>query len=715
MRALTTAVGVILTCGAWLACTSSTQNVTGPSTTRCQVTAVAEPARFGSGGGRGTVTVTTNRECSWSAASADDWLQLGAGPSAQGNGTVGFSVTTNANPSQRRGVITVSEQQVAINQDGAACAFTIPSRDTVSADGERRTLAVIANGPECPWTARSETDWLTIVQGSQGSGNGHVVYEAPATRGPTRSGELTIAGQRVAVIQGDGCSIAIAPVSQTVNAEGGSGTIAVTTAAACPWSAQSDSPWISITSAASGTGPATVAFRVVAWDGPSRTGTVRIGEQLFTVTQGGGCSVGISPESHATAHTGGSGTVAVTTAAGCGWTAASGASWITITGGGTGNGNGTVQFAVAATTGPARSAALTIGERRFAINQSSGCSYGISPESQAVAHTGGSGAVAVTTAAECEWTAASGAPWITITGGGSGKGNGAVQFTVAPTAGPARTAALTIAGRTFAVSQSSGCTFGVSPESHAVAHTGGSSAVAVTTVAECGWTATSSVPWITITGGGSGSGNGTVQFAVAPTTGPARSAALVIAGRSVVVSQTSGCTFGIDPASQHLPYFGGPGAVAVNTSAGCAWAAASSLPWARITAGQSGTGPGTVAFTADETPTSLPRSGTLTIAGHTFTITQDGAPCAFVLSPPSAALGAGGGAASFEVNTKDACPWTATSNAVWLRVTAGGNGSGDGLVSVTADPNPGPARMGTIVVGGLTFTASQAAAGTVRE
>jgi all-beta uncharacterized protein/BACON domain-containing protein len=631
MRPVTTAVGVILTCGAWVACTSSTQNVTGPSTTRCPVTVAVEPATFGAAGGGGTLTVSTNRECSWSATSSASWLQLGAGAAGQGEGKVAFNVTSNADPSQRRGAITISDQQVAISQEAAACVFTVPSRDTVSADGERRTLNVTANGSDCSWTARSDTAWLTIVQGSQGRGSGQVVYEAQPTKGPVRSGELTIAGQRVAVSQGGGCSVTIAPTSRSVGAEGGSSTISVTTDAGCPWLAQSEAAWLSITSATSGSGPGTVAFRVGAWDGPTRIGTLRIGEQIFTVTQGSGCHVSIDPDSRSVEHTGGSGTVAVTTGAGCGWTATSSASWITITMGSSGNGNGTVQFSVAPTTGPARNATLTIG------------------------------------------------------------------------------------GLPFVVRQSSGCTFGINPDSHSVASTGGSSAVAVATVPECAWTATSSASWITITSGSSGTGNGTVQFGVAPTTGPARSGTLTIAGRTFAVSQSSGCSFSINPASQNLPYFGGPGSVAVNTSAGCTWAATSSISWVRLTAGQSGTGPGSVAFTADETPSSLPRSGTVSIAGQTFTVTQEGGPCTFVVSPPSAAIGAAGGSGSFEVNTKDACPWTAASNDAWLRVTAGGNGAGDGTVGFSADPNPGPARTGTIVVGGKPFTASQAAAGTVRD
>jgi hypothetical protein len=629
IRSVTLAGGVILTCGWWSACSSASQNVTSPSTLKCQVTAVADPARFAAGGGGGTLTVSANRECSWSATSSDPWLQVGAGGAGQGTGTVPFNVAANGNPAQRGGGIAINGQEVAIRQDAAACTFTVPAGDTVSSDGERRSLEVAASGPECSWTARSETEWLAIVQGTQGSGSGQVVYEARATEGPSRSGELTIAGHRVAVTQGLGCSVAIAPASQAIGAAGGSGAITVTTDAACPWSAQSQSPWISITSAAAGTGPATVQFRVAAWDGPTRTGTLRIDQQVFTVTQGTGCVASISPESSSIASTGGSGTVAVTTAAGCEWKATSSASWITISGNAGGTGSGSVQFAVAPTTGPARNGTLTAAGRTFAIGQRSGCTFSIGLDALSVAAAGGSGTVPVTAIAGCEWTAATSASWITIASGSSGNGNGAVQLTVAPTNGPARSATVTIAGRAFAVSQSSGCSVSISPASH------------------------------------------------------------------------------------NFPWAGGSVSFAVSTAPGCTWTAASAVPWVRITAGESGAGPGAATFTADETPSSLGRSGAVSIAGQPFGVSQEGAPCAYVLGPSTAAVAAGGASGTFEVNTKEACTWSARSNEGWLRVTAGGSGTGDGNVSFSADPNAGAARMGTIVAGGLTFTVSQAGTGAV--
>jgi hypothetical protein len=112
--------------------------------------------------------------------------------------------------------------------------------------------------------------------------------------------------------------------------------------------------------------------------------------------------------------------------------------------------------------------------------------------------------------------------------------------------------------------------------------------------------------------------------------------------------------------------------------------------------------------TVDVTPSSVGRSATLTIAGQTFTVNQDGAPCTYVVSPAAVDASAGGAAGVFEVNTAEGCGWTAVSNDPWLRVTFGAGGSGDGTVGYSVDPNPGGARVGSISAGGRTFLVTQA-------
>ncbi len=83
-----------------------------------------------------------------------------------------------------------------------------------------------------------------------------------------------------------------------------------------------------------------------------------------------------------------------------------------------------------------------------------GCSYALSPMSQAFGAVGGTGSVSVTTAAACAWVALSHAAWLRIDSGGSGSGSGTVRFSVGsnPAAGT-RVATISIANQSFEVTQ----------------------------------------------------------------------------------------------------------------------------------------------------------------------------------------------------------------------------------------------------------------------
>ena len=67
------------------------------------------------------------------------------------------------------------------------------------------------------------------------------------------------------------------------------------------------------------------------------------------------------------------------------------------------------------------------------------CVYSVSPGAgQSFPASGGTGTINMTTRAGCEWKALSLAPWITITDGSTGTGNGTIRFTVAPNSGNER-------------------------------------------------------------------------------------------------------------------------------------------------------------------------------------------------------------------------------------------------------------------------------------
>jgi hypothetical protein len=207
--------------------------------------------------------------------------------------------------------------------------------------------------------------------------------------------------------------------------------------------------------------------------------------------------------------------------------------------------------------------------------------------------------------------------WITVTAGAAGTGNGTVGFSIAANTGAARSGTLTIATQTFTVNQAAfvaPCTYSIAPTSQNVDATANTGTVAVTAGAGCTWTAASAAAFITVTSGASGTGNGSVGFSVAANSGAARSGTLTIAGQTFTVNQAAfvaPCTYSISPGNQNVPALGGTGTVTVTAGTGLT-----------ITAGAAGTGNGSVNFSAAANVAGA-RSGTLTIAGQTFTVTQD--------------------------------------------------------------------------------------------
>ena len=84
------------------------------------------------------------------------------------------------------------------------------------------------------------------------------------------------------------CSFSLSPASQSYSSSGGAGSVSVSAGSTCSWTAVSGASWLTVTAGSSGAGPGTVSFAVAANTGSSsRTATLTIGGQAFTVTQAG--------------------------------------------------------------------------------------------------------------------------------------------------------------------------------------------------------------------------------------------------------------------------------------------------------------------------------------------------------------------------------------------------------------------------------------------
>jgi hypothetical protein len=157
----------------------------------------------------------------------------------------------------------------------------------------------------------------------------------------------------------------------------------------------------------------------------------------------------------------------------------------------------------------------------------------------------------------------------------------------------------------------------------------------------CQWSASSNVTWASVTpvsGAGDGSIGLTVQSNEASST--LRNGSITIAGQTINFSQAgTSCTFALQSSSGSVPAAGGAGSVGVIAAAACNWPpSASNDPWLSIES-LGGAGTGDLKFNAAPNSSALERTGSLTIAGVTYNVTQAGAPCAFQFAFPSLAFG----------------------------------------------------------------------------
>ncbi len=172
-----------------------------------------------------------------------------------------------------------------------------------------------------------------------------------------------------------------------------------------------------------------------------------------------------------------------------------------------------------------------------------------------------------------------------------------------------------------------------------------------------------------------------------------------------VVYNPSVCTYSISPATQSFDSSGGPGTVSVTASSACIWTAVSNASWITISSNSSVTGNGTVNYSVSADSGTTSRTGTLTIAGKTFTVIQSGS------SPSSESW-------SFCANEGQLCIFAGTQNVrygangvyVFKAVTNGTMCSN----SVFGDPLTGVAKQCHIQGSGtFTITASAGSGGAI--
>ncbi len=196
------ALVVVSACGlSGCTSTSTSTSVTAPSTDKCQVGISSSASSFAATGGTGAITVSTNRDCTWSASTNASWVTIDGSRGGQGDGIVSFSVEANPSPTPRSGTFLVADQHANITQAGAACRFDLSrTADHVGSAGGHLSVGVTTISG-CEWHATSSASWLTISTGQSANASGTVALDVAANTGAARVGTANIAGQTYTVSQ----------------------------------------------------------------------------------------------------------------------------------------------------------------------------------------------------------------------------------------------------------------------------------------------------------------------------------------------------------------------------------------------------------------------------------------------------------------------------------------------------------------------------------
>ncbi len=719
-------------------------------------------------GATGSFTVTPSAgSCAWTAVPNAAWLTITSGTTGTGTGTVAFSAVANTATAARSGTITAGGATFTVNQAATATAggtgpaglsgsvsvetgettFNLTTEGTSDwihwddktnrkiGGSQLGTLAVVDNQQLHTYTGGSRTlSWTDGAPTLSATGNRSGLFVNGSGNGFTITAPADTTTRTVTVHV-----IAFAATKLTLSGHLSDNSGDYTDVQNSPGSTSYDYT-LSYRAASAGQ---TLTIKWILTTGDmagANAGIAGIALSAGGTVTAPTCSYSLSPTSQSLAAGAGTGSFTVTPSpSSCGWTATANDSWLTVTSGPKGTGNGTVAFAAAANTATtARTGTITAGGVTFTVNQAAtvACSYTLSPTSQSLPAAAGTGSFAVTPSApSCAWTAASNASWITVTSGASGTGIGTVGFTVAAnTATTARSGTITAGGVAFTVNQaaagggtsSGNLTGSVSLET-------GETTFNLTAEGPTDW-----LHWDSQTNRKIG-GN---QFGT-----------LVVGnindlhsytGGSRTLSWTDGAPTRSDTANRSGIYVNGAGngftiTAPADTTTRTVTVhvisyAADKLTFTAHLSDNSGdftdtqSSPGTSnAYDYTLSYRAASAGQTLTIKWVLTTATAAGAnagiagialsgaavtACSFTLSPTSQSLAANAGTGSFTMTpSASSCAWTASSNAAWLTINSGASGTGNGTVAFSAAANTTAAsRSGTITAGGVAFTVNQAAA-----
>ena len=315
-------------------------------------------------GGSVTINVATQSGCAWTALGGASWLPITAA-TGSGNGVITLSAAANTVGGTQGASVSVAGLQAYITQPATPCVYALSQEQiTAPAGGAAGTIGVTSS---CPIIVSSNATWITAAP--FGSFTNYIVAVNDGTS--QRSATLTIGTQPVSVVQAGNSEQPLILISGQITAGSvGLAGVTITLTGSQVQTATTDSKgYYAFTVLANGNYTATPTLSGYTIVPPSQTfnGVSTDQTASFTAT----CTINVNPLSIYLDSTSQSAPpLTVVASPGCSWTAVSSASFVTITSGISGNGNGLVTFTVPANnTGADLSGTLNVGGQTIAITQ----------------------------------------------------------------------------------------------------------------------------------------------------------------------------------------------------------------------------------------------------------------------------------------------------------------------------------------------------------
>lgn len=279
--------------------------------------------------------------------------------------TATYKVLHNHSTDSRTGHIFINGLTYTVTQTGYDAVISPSGSIAVPAEGMNGgsvsfLVGVATDGQPINWTARSDSEWVTVLP-SMGSGDGSVTYSiAPNESEVERVATLTIAGQRLTIVQHgaeivdpNANKVTLVP-SECITLPNPAKEFDVTVLAneGVAWTAESSAPeWLGITTTASGSGNGSLHLYIHENQSVlSRSGALTVNGTTLMIIQKGtdDHALSLTPQTAAFGYGSTISNVTIMASQDLEWTAQSSASWIRLNSAVRGTGNGELQYIVSA-------------------------------------------------------------------------------------------------------------------------------------------------------------------------------------------------------------------------------------------------------------------------------------------------------------------------------------------------------------------------------